>query len=333
MPEASAPDARPEGGPPTPGLTSAHCPTPEPGHPTGTELFVTGGGLDGRVGVSLDGSQWVDRTTVTAGPRLSDHTRNMIRGVGFGAGLFVAVGGFDNSYISISCDGINWQHDVLGTNVEAPPNPPHDDFLEEVTALGNVLVAVGGNTARLTSGDFGLTWEATGGDGSGHLRGIAVGRDRLVAVGHDFEGNGVVTVSHDGSSWTPLQREPGDLYHVAFGNDRFVAAGPNRCAVSTDGEAWNDCGAGSSFIEVRFIDGFFYLLDLASGGFLRSTDGSSWSPSPVFLPSATVEGSDRFVMVDIDSRGHSSDLANWNRVTRYGGSSYLTVGRVVFDPR
>ena len=315
---------------PGPALTEEHCPTPARGHPAGQEVFVGGGGLDGRLGVSLDGETWADVTTASQGPSLPDHTRNMIRGVGYADGLFLAVGGFDNAYLSISCDGVNFRHDALGTNQVGPPPAEYSQFLEEVAGLGAAIVAVGGAGIRLTSTDLGLTWSQTGIHHDGHLRAVAAGNGLLVAVGHDFQGNGIAVTSSDGSSWTPVEASPGDLYHLAFGNGRFVAVGPNRCSSSTDGRTWSGCNAGSQFLDVRFVDGRFFAL--SDGAFVESSDGVTWTPSPVFLPLATVGGADRFVMVDIDTRGYSFDLASWTRVAQYGGLEHLTVGRVLFDP-
>ena len=327
--EASAPEA---GGVV---LTAAHCPGGKAGPAVGSELFVAASGTDGRIASTLDGEVWQDVTTSSKGPTTPGHTRNLIRGVGYGGGIFVAVGGYDNAYISTTCDGVNFRQDVLGTNTDAAPSPPYDNFLEEVTFADGALIAVGGAGLRLRSTDYSLTWQSTGSYYDGHLRGVVTGNGRVVAVGHDWGGgNGIWTTSTDaGASWAPMQSAPGELYDIAYGNGVFVAVGPDHCVTSADGSAWSPCdaSAGSAFRDVRFIAGKWYLQRL-DGSYVSSADATVWSgSSPGFLPLATARGTSRFVMVNVQTRGYSTDFVNWKEFP-YPGLENLTVGTVTYTP-
>ncbi|MEZ4222529.1 MAG: hypothetical protein R3B13_16435 [Polyangiaceae bacterium] len=323
-------DAASDGAPKTGPLTSQHCPGTAVGPAPGTELFVAASGTDGRIASTLDGETWQDVTTASKGPIDPGHTRNLIRGVGYGGGVFVAVGGYDNAYISTTCDGVNFHHDLLGTNTDAPPPPPYDNFLEAVTFAGGAFVAVGGAGVRLRSSDYSLSWQSTGSWIEGHLRSVATGNGLVLAVGHDWGGgNGVWTVSADaGASWSAATITPGELWHVAFGNGVFVAVGPNRCTTTKDGNSWSPCtaGAGSNHGDVRFINGKFYLQN-QDGSFVTSSDGSQWSAAtPGWLPLATAQGASRFVMVNVNTRGYSTDFTSWKEFS-YPGMGKLAVAR------
>ena len=45
---------------------------------------------------------------------------------------------------------------------------------------------------------------------------------------------------------------------------------------------------------------------------MSSADATVWSgSSPGFLPLATARGTSRFVMVNVQTRGYSTDFVNW----------------------
>ena len=315
-------------------LTSLHCGNTA-AYPVGTEVFVAGGGTEGRVASSLDGESWLDETTMTRGPTDVGHTRNLIRGVGYGAGVFVAVGGYDNAYISTSCDGVSWRHDVGNTNQEGPPQAPYDNFLESVAGLDQVLLAVGGAALRLTSSDHGVSWQSTGDYFEGHLRAVAVGNGSAVAVGHRWDGDvGISTTTTDGQSWTPMYEHGSTgFFHVPFGNGVFVALGLTNCSTSLQGSSWVPCdiNTASDFSDVRFMDGKFWV-QLTDGTIVTSTDATSWTAATVgWLKLASVGGTERFVMVDVSSRGYSFDAANWQEFPMVGLDN-LTVGTIRYQP-
>ena len=296
----------------------AHCPG-EPAYELGTPIWVGGGGVDGRVSVTLDGETWTDATTASLGPIDVGHTRNLIRGVGYGGGTFVVVGGYDNGYVSISCDGVTWDRDVLGTNIEGELPAPYTDFLSDVAYLDGVFVAAGGAGARLTSTDMGLTWTPTHEYESGHFRGIATGNGRFVATGHTWgTGESMTTTSTDGMTWTPVLLQPGELGGVVFGDGVFVSTGGTRCATTTDGEAWTDCALPSipdTIAGAEFTNGTFYVQFL-DGQYATSDDGLAWSAlQDGWLPDTFQYGEDRYVMARWGARGWSTTVGDWNEVS------------------
>ncbi len=316
-------------------LTAAHCPG-SGGFAPGTGLYFGGGGTEGRTAISDDGANWVDETTVSRGTMSPGHTRNLIRGVGYGAGVFVAVGGHDNSYISTTCDGRNWRRDVLATNIDGDVADEYDGFLSGVAELGGVFVAAGGAGRRLTSTDYTLTWQETGTWIDGHLRGIAAGNGVFVAVGHTWDaGNtAVIVTSADGQSWQDVVAPGSGLNGVAFGAGAFVAVGNRACVRSTDGNSWVDCGvslAQDLSPNVSFVNGRFYVQRLG-GGWFSSADGATWDgPTDGWLPDRMTEGNGRFVMSRWQRRGYATTFGEWTEVDaeNIGG---LTFGSVLYAP-
>jgi hypothetical protein len=316
-------------------LTSEHC-GDDAAYPPGTFVYVGGGGTEGRVGASLDGVGWDDETTTSRGPSFAGHTRNLIRGAGYGGGVYVLVGGNDNAYVVTSCDGVTFRHDVLGTNVESAPPPAYDNFLSDVAYDDGTFVAVGGGGKRLASFDHGLTWEETGAFAAGHFRAVAAGAGRFVAVGATFDlMRALSSTTEDGREWSDpiVTGEPLDR-GVAFGHDVFVAIGERRCAVSEDGRRWDACEIegepATSFRGVQLVDDRF-LIQLA-GRVLVSDDGRRYRDhGSVAVPANVVEGPDRFVFASTIERGMSFDLIDFD-VIRLPQFRALTGGVVLYAP-
>lgn len=313
-------------------LTEAHCGS-EAAYPPGTFVYVGGGGTDGRVGSSPDGLEWYEETTTSRGNSFPGHTRNLVRGAGYGGGVFVLVGGNDNAYVVTTCDGVHFHHDVLRTNVEASPPPEYDNFLSDVAYLDGVFVAVGGAGKRLTSFDHGLTWEETGSFVSGHLREVEAGAGRFVAVGASFDlTRAFSTTSEDGRTWSEplLSGEPLDR-GLAYGAGVFVAVGESRCAVSEDGQRWDACDVDArTFQAVQFVDGRFYLS--TSSGVWLSDDGRTYRAAEgVSLPPNLVEGPSGFVFASTSQRGRGDALDGFE-TRSLDGFRALTGGEVLYVP-
>ncbi len=296
-----------------------HCPGDAAAFPIGTPVWIGGGGIDGRLGVTLDGLEWQDSTTVSHGPMTEGHTRTLIRGVGYGDGVFVAVGGFDNPYISTSCDGVTWRRDLLGTNTDDELPLELSMFLSDVAFADGVFVAAGAAGSRMRSADHGQTWVETGSWVDGHLRGIAAGQGRFVAAGHTWEtGEGLTTVSVDGLRWTPVAASPGGEYMgVTFGAGVFISLGALRCDRSPDGELWEPCGlppVDAVLTRVQFSRDRFYV-QTGDGHWTSSPDGETWTPlQPGWLPDRFVWGEGRHVMVRWGARGHGLPPERWTEV-------------------
>jgi hypothetical protein len=326
--DAGDPDAVPAGWP----SREQRCGTNTLAHDPGTLLFV-GGGLAG-LAATLDGEDWTDATTVALGPTTMGHARNMIRGVGYGAGMFVAVGGSDNSYVSVTCDGVTWRHDVLGTNSASAPAAPYNQFLSDVAYIDGVFAAVGGNGQLLSSSDGTVTWalaDSPEGPAPGLWRAVAAGSDRLVAIGNDFGNtNGISAVSSDGLTWGEVTSTAGALgLGIAYGNGVFVAVGPMRCAVSSDGEEWHDCahgGSGNQF-GAYFVNDEFVVV-LSGGMYAVSPDGEDWSIVSGAFRSAMAYGDGRYVGAGSNARGFSLNRQSWTDTSTTINMVSVTSGEV-----
>src|SRR6185295_14802058 len=96
---------------------------------------------------------------------------DLFRGVGFGEGRFVAVGGSSVALTRVSTDGVNWAD---GGTANA--------WLGGAAFTGSVWIAAGGNGLRVRSTDHGMTWTNPAGYQAIHYRAIAAGPGRAVAV-------------------------------------------------------------------------------------------------------------------------------------------------------
>jgi hypothetical protein len=153
-----------------------------------------------------------------------------------------------------------------------------------------VIVVVGYQGLRIMSRDLGQTWEHQqtlpdpGGslDNPTLLRAAAYGNGLFVAAGHH------IFTSSDGIAWTERDNygEPGTtrtewLGGVAWGNDRFVAAGGyGESWYSLDGITWQAGGdrPGGNHAASRslaFGNGEFRTAS-DGGDWWRSEDGESW---------------------------------------------------------
>jgi hypothetical protein len=267
---------------------------------------------------SLDGLTWTDFVEVD--PNGGDDD-NLLRGVGWGDGVFVAVGGGGNGFSMRSLDGIVWQDEVHEL----------DGFLSDVAYLDGVFVAAGGNGLRLRSLDAGVSWQDQTPYFAGHYRAIAAGNGIAVAIGHTYGDTnvGLVATTSDGASWSAEQMigaaHSGGC--LAFGGGVFVArddAGDLRS--SSDGLAWSEVvldleGSGAVLrAEARFVtagDGVYWVSD----------DGARWSElaSPtVRTPVGWLDG--HYLTLGwpatIDA---SDDLLAWENVFAPGGSGLTDI--------
>jgi hypothetical protein len=153
-----------------------------------------------------------------------------------------------------------------------------------------VIVVVGYQGLRIMSRDLGQTWEHQqslpdpGGslDNPTLLRAAAYGNGLFVAAGHH------IFTSPDGITWTERDNygEPGTtrtewLGGVAWGNDRFVAAGGYGTSwYSPDGITWHEGGDRpnnnhAASRSLAFGNGEFRTAS-DGGDWWRSEDGESW---------------------------------------------------------
>lgn len=267
---------------------------------------------------SDDGVTWTDFVEVN--PDGGDDN-DLLRGIGYGDGVFVAVGGGGAGFSMRSTDGITWtdENHTLGS------------FVSDCVWLEGIYVIAGGNGLLARSTDGAVTWEDDGPYFAGHYRAIA-GSDALaVAVGHTYgnstvglinttdgsgtwsgeamvgaqysghgiafghgvfvthDADGVLRWSDDGMQWTQaLDLEAGGGW-VAFANAQFITAGDGSYWVSDDGAQWEALASDNLRDVIGFIDGHFMTL--------------GWPAS-----------------IDI-----SDDLASWQNVFAPGGSGLTDI--------
>lgn len=271
--------------------------------PSGEPTWVAVGNWGYRA-ATTDGVEW----TVTQGEQqASDHTPDLLRGVGYGNGWFVAVGGDRNSMVMRSRDGVSWEEDL---------HPEGGQWKGGVAYGAGVWVAVGGVGTMILSNDDAATWEPVDTRLGGAGRAITFGGGRFVAVGD----GGVIATSTDGLEWTEVDTDAGGLGSVGFGHGLYVATGSSWngsgfdtwCYQSPDASDWSDC----PFDSARYRSVFFTggrLIVSTDEGYEHTSDGESWTHSDASIPSIAFEAEGDWVGVDGDRRYSGTDLESLTR--------------------
>ena len=316
-------------------------------HPPQTTVFVASAGASGRTASTTDGETWTDVVSEPGGASEDGLDRNYLRAVAYGDGVFIAVGGGDNGYIQRSCDGVHWQTDLLETNLPDPPEAGADVVLNDIAFRNGVFVAVGNIGLRLVSTDYGTTWEPAGEGYEVHLYRIDANAERFVATGHpwDSENEAAHFTSEDGSNWSPLESSTPHLDNdLAQGNGSFIGLGPGRCARTSDGRIWEDCGIaledGWVFDVVVQVADRFYVSYLdpsltQDARYRSSEDGSSWTPPVVDnLPQVIGFDGERYVMGTWGQRGWADEFGNWTTspIEAEAQLTDIVVGEVLYEP-
>ena len=159
---------------------------------------------------------------------------------------------------------------VVAEPLSAKPQPA----TAKEEARQRVFVAVGYGGRRMISLD-GIKWEITaewkenGGDDANNLMSIAFARDKFVVVGGFVPGR--ILVSSDGRKWREVESPRFRVNPVLFGNDRFVAGGPDKTLLwSKDAETWKkgaiiDAKEASHFRFGAFGNGLLVFMGNAGG--------------------------------------------------------------------
>jgi len=217
---------------------------------------------------SQDGLAWTDFVEVD--PNGGDDD-NLLRGVGYGDGMFVAVGGAGAALTLRSLDGSAWESiaNDLG------------NFVSDVAWQDGTFVAAGGNGLRARPLDAGGSWQDAAPSYSGHFRAIAAGDGIFVAVGHTYGDSmiGLSSTSTDGATWTTETTfgAPMGGGSIAFGDGVFVARdGSGAIRTSTAG-TWGEPVAQQQG-EGRVIRAGGVFITSGTDGFFSSTDGAQWEP-------------------------------------------------------
>lgn len=285
---------------------------------TGT-LAAVGVGNWGLRSVTTDGAAWNICRNPSTG---NDHSPDLLRNVGYGNGVFVAVGGDANSMVMRSVDGIHWEEDLHPTNSCAgEPYPPScTNWMGAVAHGDGTWLAGGGNGALMRSTDDGQTWQGLHPNpGVNAVRSLAFGSGHFVA-GTD---GGNVYVSDDaGDSWTE-HSVWSESMQVMFGGGTFIAKGrwwngssfDYGCSVSSDlGDSWSDCSADVLQTWPTAWDGSRWISG-DGDTYWTSTDGVTWvSASTNNFPSQLVPFGNGYLGLRGSDAVYSDDLADWATV-------------------
>ena len=213
--------------------------------------------------MTSDGTSW--KTSI----KDAQYSR-YIRGLGFGNGHFLALGGDPGSvgaarpFVLISSDGEKWDgpHEIPGK------------FMVRRVAYGNKLfVAVGDRGRRAASSD-GRTWtDAPEAKAIDTLVDVAFGSGVFVGVGL----HGLRMLTADGIKW--IERQTGEegehLNSIVWAKDKFVAVGAGATFSSADGIKWERLANSNAPVSVAYGAGVFVGTRF-KGRLLRSTDGTKW---------------------------------------------------------
>lgn len=222
---------------------------------------------------------WTARTACT-----SDN----LKGIAYGNGVFVAVGGSreDGGIICISEDGQSW--------TEASDSPIEEAYLNAVVFGNNIFVAVGDGGAIFTSSD-GDEWTKRTSNTNYSLSGVTFGNGKFIAVGY---GHGaMILTSTNGIAWTNVYPESCNLFDpcewmftVGYGGGKFFAAGwsgsNTYVLTSSDGNSWSKLKLnglwyfkGAAFGNSKYIasGGYCYNWGSCNGILFTSSNGTAWS--------------------------------------------------------
>lgn len=173
-----------------------------------------------------DGVKWETQTK-------DGQYKNFIRGLAFGNGIFLAIGGDPGAvgncspFVVTSTDGVAWSDYV----------PIAGKQILRRVAWGNGLFVGVGDRGRRAASKDGKAWtDAPSTKAIDTLVDVAFGAGKFVGVGL----HGLRTVTADGLSWP--ERFPGEegehINSVLWTGDRFVAIGQGATYFSPDGLDW-----------------------------------------------------------------------------------------------
>ncbi len=261
---------------------------PDVGAPPAGEPVWVGVGAFGLMGSTRDGVDWWQTGPSGSG---NPHTPDLLRGVAWNDGVFLAVGGHQNSLILRSTDGVTWTD-----SGSSDPGP----WLGGVAGQGDTWVAAGG-TSIVRSVDEGYTWATVSArELPGGLRAVGAGPDGTWVVGGD---GGTIAVSNDdGLTWTERSVDPDNaagFNGVAFHAGRWLLAGSGwagdhseyTCYISEDAVTFEPCPFDyGSVSSVGVHDGAFHVF--SAGTRWRSADGLAWKSAPSNVLQAAYGGPD-----------------------------------------
>ncbi len=179
---------------------------------------------------------WLDVSTRDAPQQLAGITWENINS------QFIIVGAGNTVLIG---DGANWSRQELG-------NLPVSSNLQDVAWLGDRYIAVGNNSAIITSNEDGSAWalQDAGPEASNTSFNAVSHNDSMIVV---VGANGTILTGSDAASWS-LQPNlvNNDLNDITWDGNRFVVVGSNDTVLtSPDGITWETHIPGTS--DINFV--------------------------------------------------------------------------------
>jgi hypothetical protein len=268
---------------------------------------------DGVILTSLNAETW---------ERVRPSTSNSLNGVGYGGGLFVAVG---YQTILTSTNGRDWTDcsDGIGS------------FLSAV-AFGNGTVVAVGFGGAIYSSTNGLNWTHRV---PGPAAGLVSNLPGITFFNGEFFAAGILGIisSPDGIEWTNRCTD-GQFYAIAHGNGVLAAVGDhnsktNLVRYSNDGgNTWLPGSAGTNGLWLKSVTyGAAGFVAVATGGStVISPDAQVWSVStnfpPPVTPLAITYAHNLYVAGGGSSIWTSSNATFWKRIGEWVSLSGVAFG-------
>lgn len=232
----------------------------------GNGMYVAVGTFGGNnvLSASADGLNW--KTTFKDGKY-----KNYIRGLTFGNGVFMAIGGepvtvgASSPFVMISKDGLEWSDFIFS---------PAKNMLRRITYGKNLWVAVGDRGRRAASEDGKVWKDAPESKAIDTLVDLAFGHDTYVGVGL----NALRMISFDGLKWDfKVHGDEGEhLNSIVFAKGEFVAVGQGATFKSPDGKKWTrNANSGDVPATICFGNDLFVGVNWR-GRIMTSPDALVW---------------------------------------------------------
>lgn len=248
---------------------------------------------DSSLDLSSNGEFWT---------RISSQGRLYFRfhSVFYAEGMFVAVG--EEGEIGTSDNGNTWVERSSGVTAT----------LRSVV-FGNGRWLAASRDGVLVSSPDGINWTQISNSAGNTLRDMTQAKGAYVAVGD----KGRILTSADGKRWTGQSFSANPLKAVAFGADRFVAAGGRWIVASWDGLNWSSEAVlpeASEVNDLTFANGVFLAVGDA-GKIWTSPDGAVWTERTSGvgerLVSVAFNAGEFLAVGDKSTILASTDAANW----------------------
>lgn len=258
--------------------------------PTGVPQVLVAGDM-GNILTSPDSVIWTNQ--------LKSVTAATLKGVARGNGSFVAVGGepatltgpATATIVTSTDNGITWSSKNLPGGVQNLTAVAYGNgiFVAVGRSSYNAAVNPNGKATILTSPD-GNSWTIRSSGSFLGLNGIVFANGKFTAVG-DYNQSGdslpegaAILSSTDGITWSFVQKitETGwPLTSIAFGNNRYVAAGElGALLVSPDAVTWTEVISpvinGYDMTSIAYGSGVFRIVGIGTEAFVSSDNGQSW---------------------------------------------------------